>query len=125
MKLNKECVRDLLLYLEENLSINDFVAVENITLKPYSYDDLFYTASKLSEANYINCSKRSFDDETYIYISSITYQGHQFLDNVRDDNVWKKTKAILNPLKSISIELISETASKVIIHFINQQLGNT
>ena len=58
-----------------------------------------------------------------ILISSITYEGHQFLDNIRDDKVFAKTKAILSKFKSVSIEVISETASKVITNMINQQFN--
>jgi len=58
-----------------------------------------------------------------VRISSITYQGHQFLDNIRDDNVYTKTKSILSTFKSVSIEIFSETASKVITSLISKQLG--
>ena len=125
MKLNQDCVRDLLLYLEENLILNDFLSIENISLKDYSTEELLYTADKLYEAGYINCSKKIYDNtDLIILISSITYTGHQFLDNIRDEKVFAKTKSILSGLKSVSIEIISETASKVITNIINQQLGS-
>lgn len=124
MKLNQDCVRDLLLYLEENLTLNDHLSVENISLKNYSRDELLYTADKLYEAGYINCMRKIYDTtDLIILISSITYEGHQFLDNIRDDKVFAKTKAILSKFKSVSIEVISETASKVITNMINQQFN--
>lgn len=124
MKLNQDCVRDLLLYLEENLTLNDHLSVENISLKNYSRDELLYTADKLYEAGYINCMRKIYDTtDLIILISSITYEGHQFLDNIRDDKVFAKTKAILSKFKSVSIEVISETASKVITNIINQQFN--
>lgn len=124
MKLNQDCIRDLLLYLEENLTLNDHLSVENISLKNYSRDELLYTADKLYEAGYINCMRKIYDTtDLIILISSITYEGHQFLDNIRDDKVFAKTKAILSKFKSVSIEVISETASKVITNIINQQFN--
>ncbi len=124
MKLNQDCIRDLLLYLEENLTLNNHLSVENISLKDYSSEELLYTADKLYEAGFINCFKRIYaTDELLILISSITYSGHQFLDNIRDEKVFVKTKSILSTFKSVSIEIISETASKVITNMINQQLG--
>ena len=124
MKLNHDCVRDLLLYLEENLNLNDVLSVENISLKDYSTEELLYTADKLYEAGYINCSRKIYDNaDLVILVSSITYDGHQFLDNIRDDKIFNKTKSILSTLKSVSIEIVSETASKVITNAINQQFN--
>lgn len=124
MKLNHDCVRDLLLYLEENLNLNSVLSIENISLKDYSTEELLYTADKLYEAGYINCSRKIYDNaDLVILVSSITYNGHQFLDNIRDDKIFNKTKSILSTLKSVSIEIVSETASKVITNAINQQFN--
>lgn len=124
MKLNQDCIRDLLLYLEENLKLNDYLSISNISLKNYSSEELLYTADKLYEAGYLKCSRKVYDNtDLMIFVSSITYTGHQFLDNIRDDKVFAKTKSILSGFKSVSIEIISETASKVITNLINQQLN--
>ena len=125
MKLNQDCIRDLLLYLEENLKLNDYLSISNISLKNYSSEELLYTADKLYEAGYLKCSRKVYDNTVLmIFVSSITYTGHQFLDNIRDDKVFAKTKSILSGFKSVSIEIISETASKVITNLINQQLNS-
>lgn len=125
MKLNQDCIRDLLLYLEENLKLNDYLSISNISLKNYSSEELLYTADKLYETGYLKCSRKVYDNtDLMIFVSSITYTGHQFLDNIRDDKVFAKTKSILSGFKSVSIEIISETASKVITNLINQQLNS-
>lgn len=125
MKLNQDCTRDLMLYLEENLKLNDYLSVSSISLKNYSPEELIYTADKLYEARYLNCSRTVYDNiDLMIFVSSITYTGHQFLDNIRDEKVFTKTKSILSTFKSVSVEIISETASKVITNMINQQLNS-
>ena len=89
MKLNQDCIRDLLLYLEENLKLNDYLSISNISLKNYSSEELLYTADKLYEAGYLKCSRKVYDNtDLMIFVSSITYTGHQFLDNIRDDKVF-------------------------------------
>lgn len=126
MKLNHDCIRDLLIYLEDTLPIDGFLRVNQLTLGIYSKDDLIYTAQKLEEAGYIKCKNSRYvgDDLPCVDIYSITYQGHQFLDNIRDEKVFAKTKSMLSMLKSVSIEIVSETASKVITNMINQQLNS-
>lgn len=125
MKLNHECVRDLLLYIEENLSFGEELQVNCLKLKNYSIEELLYTSQKLEEAEYIKCSNSFYADDDYpvILVTSISYKGHQFLDTVRDNQVWSKTKGILGFLKSASIEITSETAAKVINHLIDQNFS--
>ena len=129
LKLNQDCVRDLLLFLEENLGLGSFINISSDfhedALSNYSANDLIYTAQKLLEADYVDAKIMHFMGTNIpsVRISSITYQGHQFLDNIRDDNVYTKTKSILSTFKSVSIEIFSETASKVITSLISKQLG--
>ena len=123
MKLNQDCVRDLLLYLEKTLSYGHNVKINDLVLKKYSQIDLIYSAEKLNEAGYLDCMKSKGITPPFILVKSITYSGHQFLDNIRDDSIWNKAKSILKPLKSVSIEIISQTLSKVIIQYIDQQIS--
>lgn len=123
MKLNQECIRDLLIYLEDNLSYTNTVNINSLSLKDYSQEDLIYTADKLTEANYINCIRCKGYEIPIIVAKSITYDGHKFIDNIRDNKVWAKTRGILKGFESLSVEIISETASKVITNIINQQFN--
>ena len=125
LRLNHECIRDLLLYIEENLCYNDELEINKLSLKNYSNQELLYTALKLSEADYINCdnSIEIDDDFPIVLVSSISYKGHQFLDTVRDSEVWNKTKKIVSALKSVSIEITSETAAKVINHILDKSFN--
>lgn len=124
MKLNHECIRDLLLYIEENLQYNDELEINKISLNNYSIEELLYTTEKLVEADYLVCYTIEVDGEySILLVHSMTYKGHQFLDTVRDNQVWLKTKKTLSFLKSVSIEITSETASKVINHLIDKNFN--
>ena len=46
MKLNYDCIRDILLYLEENLELNNSIYSENIELN-YSSEDIQYSMLEL------------------------------------------------------------------------------
>lgn len=124
MKLNKDCIRDLLLYLEENLTINNSITINNIKISNYTSDELLYTTDKLYEAKFLNCYRRIYDaKDLFITVDSLTYEGHQFLDNIRDDNVWENTKNVLSKFKSTSISFISDVSSQIIANIISKQLG--
>lgn len=115
IKLIKDCVRETLLYIEENQQYDDILEMSNMKSDKFSHDDICYTCEKLAEAGYIDIYKDLLGN---ISIKNITYAGHQFLDNIRDDKVWTKTKSILSKFESVSIEIISQTASKVILELI-------
>lgn len=124
MKLNQDCLRDFLLYCEDNLSYTNEILVNSLKLKEYSIEELVYTAQKLNEADFLTIVTKPYVGTAVpsIRVKSITYEGHKFLDNIRDDSIWKKAKSILNPIKSMSVEIISETAAKIITQLINQKL---
>lgn len=123
MKLDHDCVRDLLLYLEENLTYNKNISINNLTLKNYSQEELIYCTEKLIEADYLTCTKASGYQPPLIVANSITYNGHQFLDNIRDDGVWKETKNIASTVSSTSLKVIENIASNVITNIISKQMG--
>lgn len=105
MKLNHDCIRSILLTLEDNLSYDDSLMVQEISLdhlcsyplmKAYSRIDVFYSAEKLSEAGFIDFNPRYADDTMFeAYFEGITYIGHQYLDSIRQNDVWKKVKSAL------------------------------
>lgn len=52
-------------------------------------------------------------------VSFITYDGHVFLDTIRDNNIWNKTLKILSSIGATAPELIKDIATK----FLTMQLG--
>lgn len=131
MKFNQECVRDILLYLEENLLLGQKIKfnseTDNELNSKYSNDDIVYNSLKLLEAGFISGSSH-LSTQSYgpvvVEINSVTYQGHLFLDNIRDNNVWNKAKNIAKPFTSMSLTLLSDIASKVITTLISGSLNN-
>lgn len=120
MKLNHDCIRDLLIYLEENLDYKDKIIINSLKLNNYSKEELMYTADRLYEANYINVNICWNMDSTHIIVvTSISYQGHQFLDTIRDDNIWKETKIKASKFASISLPILQELATS----FLKIKLG--
>ena len=130
MKLNPDCVRDVLLYLEENLKFSkerDYgIEHESIGLttiveylqneKGYEPDDVKYSVEKLLEIRYIVSYKMTTGNNHSIVtcpISDITYEGHQFLNTIRPDTVWQATKKGASKLGIMSMHALSSIAMKV------------
>lgn len=94
MKRNEDCIRSIMMYLEENLSQNKSIKVMDLycCLPEYSKEDVNESAliileRKLAEKkNMDSCSART------IKFSRITDKGHNYLDAIRDETVWKTLK---------------------------------
>ena len=122
MKLNYDCVRSVLLTVEKSKTIDEELnlnplAVETIfeQLPKYEDSEILYTIEKLKEAGYINAALH-FAAGHFIdgAVSSITYSGHEYLDNIREPEVWRKVKAMLKNAGATTLPLISQAAKMLI-----------
>lgn len=116
MKLNFDTVRTVLLEIEEKTDLDHSLLYEKSRTDP----DVFYTLLKLNEAQLIN----SIETNTWIgvlqiEVKSLTYEGHKFLDTIRDPKVLRQTKERLKSFSSVSIEIFSKVASQIMLN----QLG--
>ena len=129
MKLDHDLVRCVLLAIEASENITGINEDELLGYleKHGSYNDrnsIAYTVSKLKEANFITGNVRwANNSPAWIVAGNLTYEGHKFLDNIRDDKVWKDTKTILSTFSSVSLSFVSSVASNVISQLIQKQLG--
>lgn len=119
MELNQDCVRSILLELEEKLTLNDHVYLNDLkqltTFREYEEDTCIYAILKLIEAGYLNGKPVRGDGRIIdLGISSMTWEGHLFLDNIRDNKIWSKTKESVKGLSSISISLLSSVAGDIL-----------
>lgn len=111
MKLNHDCIREVLLTIEKQMTLNSTLVNTDInnSIKNFSSDEIEYVIRKLSEAGYIDCE---FTFEDY-FVKNMTWEGHQFLDTIRNDQVWKSTKDHLKKFGSFSIPVIQQLATSI------------
>ncbi|AUJ29597.1 DUF2513 domain-containing protein [Liquorilactobacillus hordei] len=125
MKLNNECVRELLLYLEKLPSKTAQLPFAKIQIDGFSEDEIKFTGSILVKSGFVEgVSATSLEDTIPNYIfQSITLKGYNFLNNIRSPEVWSKTKVALSHLENVSIDIISTVSSKVLNHLIDKGMG--
>lgn len=128
MKLNKDCIRLVLLYIEEHCvyktnkfgdkTMHNVNLYELVNAKEFSEihkDDIRYTIVKLLEGDYIKGSlipKNSGVNFDIVNISQLTLKGHDLLDNIRPEPVWNKTKNILQKVGDFSLGIMSQVAGE-------------
>ncbi len=125
MRLNQDCVREALLFIEENVTYGTYADFSKVDLGNYSRNDIIYSADKLLEAGFIEGTKIKTigSGPPGIRITAITWSGHQFLDNIRDNKVWKHTKSIVKDFSSVSLSTILNVSSQVISLLIKDKMN--
>lgn len=126
MKLKPDCMRSILLFIED-LPINSEATIKDFinNLCDFSEDDISYTIYTLHEAGFINGTlvKSKTTTIPYVYsVTSLTYEGHQLLEDIRSEKVWNPVKTVINDIGSSSINTISQVASSVISQLIANAL---
>lgn len=130
MRINYDCIRELLIVLEDNLIINDnldlpkiyFKDIEqNPIMRKYSRADIAYSAQILFETDFIDCRIIYSDNQIEnIVFFSITFAGHQYIESIKNDTLWNKLKSkIINHGLSLSFELIKSTAIPLAVAMLN------
>ncbi|MGD6773381.1 DUF2513 domain-containing protein [Staphylococcus simulans] len=119
MKLDHDCIRDILLTIEEMdytiTGLTKNVFEEQNRIQKYESIQVLYTLKRLNDAGFINVMFAKGEAFYHFYnVHSLTYSGHQLLDDIRDDKVWKETKDKASKLSSVSIPVLQQIASSVV-----------
>nr|WP_305040311.1 DUF2513 domain-containing protein [Enterococcus faecium] len=127
MKLNQDCVRDILLLIEDEISFGSFLRLEfflaSEKLSKYDSETIKYTLAKLDETEFLKSNTRWVNNDLASFSTGmITWKGHKFLDTIRDEKVWSNTKSIISKFSSVSISMVESIASNVITQLIEKQL---
>ena len=126
MKLNPNCIRDVLLYLEEHLYVDldkrNFNTIELKDLRmalelreKYDEEDIWYTVYNLKSIGYIEGRINDVGDMKMMFcqITNITWTGHQFLNTIRPKDVWDATLQGASKLGIMSINALSTIAMEI------------
>lgn len=130
MKLNYDCLRKILITIESELNWNDKLSYTytNLSsmvneLQDFSRAEVAY-ASKMAieadliEAQIIDCDTCIIDIRYY----GLTYEGHQFLDTVRENKIWKKTKDIISSAGGASLSIMKSVATECLTNYLKSFL---
>lgn len=127
MQLKPDCVRDTLLFLEENLTIDyekdNFNSItlaqltEQMMLKHTNYnaEDIWYTVYNLHKIRFIEGRISNAGNHKMMFcdIENITWNGHQFLNTIRPTNIWEATKQGASKLGLMSMNALSTISMEV------------
>lgn len=125
MRLDMDCVRDVLLALEQLTEVGEnhlyrHVTTEDVCTQVPNFDEknVYHTLYTLHQANYIEANRIDFCGGSDLLIETITWPGYELLNNLRSDQVWESVKEKIKPLGTVSINVLSQLATKIVSDFL-------
>lgn len=120
MKLIADDVRDVLLELEEKLTLNGNVNIHQYKEYPIfekiGHDRYLYTLFQLIDGGMLIGDVQTAGDGIFdITVGQITFEGHSFLDNIRPLTTWEKIKDEAQKIGGVSVKTLAESAPTVIM----------
>lgn len=147
MKLNMDCVRAVMLCVEEHTDFDhycyfiryaradilDMLGEEPIDPLTYQVeleakfdnDDILYSVKYCAEAGLITLCPGSHPEQYRVNIRELTPAGHSFLENIRADTNWAKVKSVTKKAGSFSADVIVEIAKSVAVEAAKHFLSST
>ena len=114
MKRDMDLCRKILFAIEEQYVDT---ALHNLQIPEYTMEQVAYHCKILKEAGLITNYKALFASNHIVDfgVGSLTWEGHDFLDKIREDTIWNKTKGLIkNKALPMTLDVVKEIASAVI-----------
>ena len=109
-----ELCRKILFAIEEQYVDT---ALHNLKIPEYTMEQVAYHCKILKEAGLITNYKALFASNHIVGfgVGSLTWEGHDFLDKIREDTIWNKTKGLIkNKALPMTLDVVKEIATAVI-----------
>lgn len=114
MKRDMDLCRKILFAIEEQYVD---VVLYNISIEGYSMEEVAYHCKILRDAKLISDYGAQYaSDQIYSFgVGALTWEGHEFLDKVREDTIWNKTKGIISSkLLPMTLDVVKDVATSII-----------
>lgn len=126
MKRDMDLIRELLLKLEAlPMRRGGIVTIgpddEEIAVPGYDPDQIDYHLSQIRKAGFID--EGGAHPMVGIGFRSLTWAGHDFIDSVRDPDIWAKTKKGAEEAKGFTFDLLRDLAKGLIKKQIEEYTG--
>jgi hypothetical protein len=116
MKRDMGLVRNLLLGIERDPQFDGTKMLspqkpEDLGITNHSIEEVSYHLAMLIEEGFINGKTTGIRiGATVPVISKLTWKGHEFLDDIRDPDIWTKTMERTKGLTSVGLAFVWEIA---------------
>jgi hypothetical protein len=120
MKRNWDIVRDIMLEVE-SLPPGQSVTVDTMQLHGHDRLEAAHHAALLIEAGLLEGKTLpTFGGGAHVYISGITWAGHEWLASIHSNAIWAETKGLA---KQKGVDLTFDLVKTIAVAFVKSHLG--
>ena len=96
MQHDMELIRKILFTIEEKY-VDTWLGGNEISIDGYDMKTVAYHCAILHDAGLIYDYKGQYGDDELLFfgVGRLTWAGHEFLDKIKNDTVWNKTKGVI------------------------------
>lgn len=115
MRRDMDLIRELLLRLEAmdlragSIHMIDFTD-PLLVVEDFSFDEVYYHLKLVIDAGLTQPHKQGMN---HFVFSGLSWQGHDFLESVRDTKIWQETKEAAKRTGAWSIEMLGAIAKAI------------
>lgn len=112
MKRDLDLIRTLLLRLEDTevpAGHSTPLGPNELQIDGYSGEKIAYHIQLLKSAGFVR-ELRSKPLRYGLNYSGLSWDGHEFLDSVRDDAIWRNTRTAVNAVGGFTFDLVKDMA---------------
>ena len=121
MKLENDVVREILLAIEIN--DEDPRGWVELSIPGRTPQQVAYHVQLLAEAGFIEAQDLSSSNIYDWRAKRLTFQGHEFLNTIRDPEIWRRTKEGASKIGGASIELLFTLGRTYLKQLMQEKLG--
>lgn len=114
MKRDLDLIRDILIFIEKNAKFNENLYLQNFEVLNRPYDEIAYQLQLLSDVGFIESKEIRAVGVYDCFIKRMTMHGHEYLDSIRNETIWNKTKEKLADIGgNAPLAIIQELAAGI------------
>jgi hypothetical protein len=108
MQRDMDLIRDLLILMEDDQRLDgtQWLEVKQADFPSQPLENVAYHVRLLVEAGFV----RGNIGGDMPAVSRLTWEGHEFLDNIKDVGVWEKTKERLQGIPGVALTVVAALA---------------
>lgn len=109
MKRDMDLIRNILLAIEEKGDPIGTVTFAQEDFPDHEWRNVWGHFRMLDHAGIIEAPNQVLSGQDYS-VSAISWHGYEFLDLIRDDEIWRQTKEGAEKVKGFSMEILEDIA---------------
>lgn len=120
MQRDMDLIRDLMLKLEADKRLIGAELVQfspqDLGLNDTRRDEIIYHLGLLIGAGFVDGVR--YNAHLIPTVSQVTWAGQEFLANIKDNNIWNRTKEKAKEIPGVSLTIVAEIAASLVrAHF--------